>query len=140
MTNNVLSLGLPSYWTIDSSPADDGMSDDDFAFETVMPDKGKAKQKSFDVEAESMSPKDLEATMRKEAEYVASLFGADVSTLSFSADRPFPYIIMLTHVDILLSDIHWALSFETDYSISVYADQHRVCTPKESVMEQGTTR
>lgn len=67
---------------VDSSPAEDGgdMSDDDYDnFDTVITDKGKSKQKAFEVEAESMTPKELETAMRKEAEYVAGIFGSDVS-------------------------------------------------------------
>lgn len=65
----------------DSSPAeDDDMSyDDEYAFDTVIMDKGKSKLKAFEVESESLSPKELEGAMREEAEYVSNIFGADVS-------------------------------------------------------------
>lgn len=56
--------------------------DDDFAFDSVIPDKGKSKQKPFEVEAQSMSAQELEAAMRKEAEYVSNIFGSDVRSLS----------------------------------------------------------
>jgi len=62
----------------DSSPAeDDDMSDDD-PFDTILMDKGKSKLKAYEVESQSLSPKELEGTMRKEAEYVSNIFGADV--------------------------------------------------------------
>lgn len=75
-----------SQYTIrtDSSPAeDDDMSDDD-PFDTILIDKGKSKLKAYEVESQSLSPKELEGTMRKEAEYVSNIFGADVGLPSFA--------------------------------------------------------
>lgn len=60
------------------------MSDEEYGFEPVVLDKGKGKQQSTEIEYTSMSPQDLENAMKKEAEYVSGIFGADVSTLSTS--------------------------------------------------------
>jgi hypothetical protein len=55
------------------------MSDDDgFNFATVIPDKGKSKLRSFEVESSSLSPKDIEIMMMEDAGYIANLFGIDV--------------------------------------------------------------
>jgi len=65
----------------DSSPDDGEMSDDDdYNFDadlSVM--KGKARQRGFDVEAESLSVQDIEAIMKRDAEHVSGIFGAPVS-------------------------------------------------------------
>lgn len=51
------------------------------AFDTVLPDKGKSTRKAYEVEYEPLSPKKLEESMRKDAEYVSSTFGLDVSSV-----------------------------------------------------------
>jgi hypothetical protein len=72
------------------------MSDDEYAFDAVITDKGKSKLKAFEVESESLSPKELEGTMRKDAEFVSSIFGADVSVPLCTLSR-FGPSGMLTH-------------------------------------------
>lgn len=104
------------------------MSDDDFAFDSVIPDKGKSKQKSFEVEAQSMSAQELESTMRKEAEYVSSIFGGDVSTLSglssLSADRLYEIHCLLTSTSFLSSFDPNHLLYDAMICASLYMALH----------------
>lgn len=81
------------------------MSEDDLDFGALVPDKGKGKaHKSFEVEAESLAPKDLEASMRKDAEYVSGLFGADVSIPLSSRIQSISIRVGTMHCLLTLSD------------------------------------
>ena len=54
--------------------------EDDYNFDADLNAiKGKAKQRAFDVEAESLSVQEIESAMKRDAEHVSGIFGAPVS-------------------------------------------------------------
>jgi hypothetical protein len=65
--------------SLDSSPDSEGDASDDDNFNVEIGNLNKAKTKSYDVEYESMSIKDVEEAMKRDAEQVTSIFDVDVS-------------------------------------------------------------
>lgn len=124
---SVCPLRLPTI--PDSSPDDGDISDDDYAFNAELSAlKGKGKATPFhQVESKSLSVQDIESDMKKDAEYVAGIFGVSVRA-------PSVYLLPSNSVDsIRLNDV--------PHHIYIYITSSKVeCSIpsfKAYAMEQG---